>query len=197
MAWIKGNRYLTTAQMRNNAILVYEELTSRGWTLNAICGILGNMQSESTINPGIWQNLDSSNTSGGFGLVQWTPSTNFTDWATDNGYAIDDGYAQLKWIDEQTIPRAQWIVTIDYLVSFDDFRKSTQSPEWCASCFLKNFERAGVEVEEQRRSQAAAWKVYIEDHLNSQTPPSQSKPKRKKFNFILFDRKRRMINDQS
>lgn len=124
--------------------------------------------------------------------MQWTPSTNFTDWATANGFQIDDGYAQLKWIDEETISSGQWIATSDYFINFAYFKKSpgaNDTPEWCASCFLKNFERAGVEVEEQRRTQAAAWKVFIEDYLKPPTSPT--KPKRKKFNFILFDRKRR------
>ena len=51
-----GNTYdssnaLTLEQMQVNAIYLYSALSSKGWTLNAIAGILGNMQSESSINP--------------------------------------------------------------------------------------------------------------------------------------------------
>lgn len=51
-----GNDYnssnaLNMAQMTINAIYLNNSLQSQGWTLNAICGMLGNMQSESTINP--------------------------------------------------------------------------------------------------------------------------------------------------
>ena len=105
MAWISGNRYLSKSEMENNALIIKNYLTSKGWTLNAIAGILGNMESESTINPGIWQSLNAGNMSGGFGLGQWTPATNYTDWADDQGISWSDGNAQLKWIDEQTTGR--------------------------------------------------------------------------------------------
>lgn len=51
-----GNTYdsstvLSMAQMQINATYIYSALTTYGWTLNSICGMLGNMQSESSINP--------------------------------------------------------------------------------------------------------------------------------------------------
>lgn len=162
--WIKGNRYLSVNEMRNNAEIVYSYLLSKGWSKNAICGMLGNMEAESTINPGIWQSLiEGSGGGGGFGLVQWTPYTNFTNWADSNGYEWTDGYAQLKWIDEVTASFGQWIPTINYYISFEDFKKTSKSVEWCASAFLKNFERAGVEVEDIRRESAVSWYEYLAD----------------------------------
>lgn len=95
MAWTIGNFYLSESQMQDNAYEVYSFFSGRGWTLNAIAGILGNMESESNINPGVWQNLDSYNYNLGFGLVQWTPATNYTNWATNNGYEIKIGRAHV------------------------------------------------------------------------------------------------------
>lgn len=162
MSWITGNRYLSEDEMKNNANIITSYLSSKGWSVNAISGLLGNMQSESTINPGIWQSLiEGSGGGGGYGLVQWTPWTNFTDWADKNGYEWDDGNAQLKWIDEETVSFGQWIATSSYNFTFDDFKVSTRTPEILASAFLKNFERAGVEAEEQRRTQARKWYNYI------------------------------------
>lgn len=51
-----GNTYdssnaLTMQQMEINAIYICLYLQNEGWTLNAVAGILGNMQSESSINP--------------------------------------------------------------------------------------------------------------------------------------------------
>ena len=80
MAWTISNNYLTESQMQGNALEVYNFFSARGWTLNAISGMLGNMERESNINPGLWQSLDYGNYSGGYGLVQWTPATNYTDW---------------------------------------------------------------------------------------------------------------------
>lgn len=156
MEWIKGNRYLSTGEMQGNAQIIFATLTGKGWTKNAVAGMLGNMQKESTINPGIWQNLN-PDPSLGWGLVQWTPSTNFTEWAVANGYANDDGDAQLKWIDEVTVSVGQWIPTTQYPETFDEFKVSEQSPEYLADCFLKNFERPAEIDQPDRQRYARYW----------------------------------------
>lgn len=164
MAWTVGNYYLTEAQMQGNALEVYTFFSGRGWSLNAISGMLGNMEKESNINPGIWQDLNYGNYSGGYGLVQWTPATNYTNWAANNGYSITDPQGQMIWIDTQTTPTGQWIPTADYNFSFDAFKTSQESPEYLASAFLKNFERAGVEVEAERRTLARKWYNYLSQY---------------------------------
>lgn len=198
MNWISGNRYLNEAEMQNNALIIEAYLASKGWTKNAISGLLGNMESESGINPGIWQSLNEGNMSGGFGLVQWTPATNFTEWANSKGYDWVDGTAQLKWIDEETVSFGQWIPTSEYNFSFEAFKTSSETPSYLASAFLKNFERAGVEVEEERRTQAEKWFAFINSGTNPDNPPdnpptSSKKRRRKKFKFILFNKHRRRM----
>ena len=168
MAWTISNNYLTESQMQGNALEVYNFFSARGWTLNAIAGMLGNMERESNINPGLWQSLNYGNYSGGYGLVQWTPATNYTDWASANGYSITDPQGQMIWIDTVTVSSGQWIATSEYNLSFDAFKTSTQSPEWLASAFMKNFERAGVEAEDERRSDARKWYDYLAQSGNSQ-----------------------------
>lgn len=195
MSWVSKNAYLSQSEMENNADIIYSYLIDKGWTKNAIAGMLGNMQSESTINPGIWQSLDVGNTSLGYGLVQWTPATKYINWANSNGYNIADGYAQLKWIDEVTDVYGQWIPTSTYNFSWDAFKKSTQSPEYLASAFLKNFERAGVEVEANRRSQARTWWNYIGGTIidpDPEEPGGTTKKKKKGYNFLLFNKNRRL-----
>lgn len=54
---ISNNKYLTQGEMESNAKEIYTYLSDKGWTINAISGLLGNMQRESTINPGLWQSL--------------------------------------------------------------------------------------------------------------------------------------------
>lgn len=191
MAWISKNEYLSESEMKNNAEIVNTYLSNKGWTKNAIAALLGNMQSESTINPGIWQSLNEGNMSGGFGLVQWTPATNFTDWADTNGYSWTDGNAQLKWIDEETTNFGQWISTDTYPVTFEEFKTSSETPETLASAFLKNFERAGVEVESERRSNATFWYEYITNTITPPITPSGTTIKKHKFKFVLFNRQRR------
>ena len=65
----------------DNAQYIYNFMIRNGASQNAALAVLGNMYAESTCNPGIWQNLDSSRTDLGFGLVQWTPSTKYINWA--------------------------------------------------------------------------------------------------------------------
>ena len=126
MAWTIGNYALSQEQMNANALEVYKYLSARGWSLNAIAGLLGNMQSESYVNPGVWQSLQANNYSGGFGLVQWTPATNYTDWARQNGYDIADPNGQLYWIDALSESTGQWITICHgaHLKSQDPRRKT-------------------------------------------------------------------------
>lgn len=170
--WIKGNRYLSTGEMQINAQIIFNTLLLKGWTKNAIAGMLGNMQKESTINPGIWQNLN-PNPSLGWGLVQWTPSTNFTDWAEANGYANNDGDAQLIWIDTVTASVGQWIPTTQYPETFGEFKVSTQTPEYLADCFLKNFERP-TEIDQPDRQQYARY--WFDWWEGSPVPPPNPNP---------------------
>ena len=86
MALIISNVYLERSQMKDNAQYIADYLISNGWTQNAVAGILGNMEQESTMNPGLWQDLIYGNMSGGYGLVQWTPATEYTSWADAIGY---------------------------------------------------------------------------------------------------------------
>ena len=66
--------------MVNNAEIIKTYFSGKGWTINAISAIVGNMFAESGINPGRWENDDVGNLSGGFGLVQWTPATRIRNW---------------------------------------------------------------------------------------------------------------------
>ena len=94
MAWIYEigvAKYFSTSQMQNNATEFYNYFTNKGATLEAICGMLGNIQRESTLNPGIKQG---SSTALDWGLIQWTPSTVLTNWCKTYGYNWYDGSAQ-------------------------------------------------------------------------------------------------------
>lgn len=80
--WISGNRYLNNSEVYNNAEKVYTFFGSRGYSDNAVAAILGNMWRESTVNPGIWEELKPYR--GGYGLCQWTPYTKYSNWAGRN-----------------------------------------------------------------------------------------------------------------
>lgn len=161
MPWITGNRYLSIDEMTVNAQEIMNQLTSRGWTKNAVAGMLGNMQTESTINPGVWESL-SPNVNNGYGLVQWTPATKLISWAESEGLDYTSGDAQLQRIDWEVVNNQQWIATSQYPMSFQEFKVSTLTPEYLAQVFIRNYERPRYPNQPIRSTQARYWYDNLE-----------------------------------
>lgn len=120
-------------------------LKAKGWTKNAICGILGNMQRESTISPARWQNGAEGNMANGFGLTQWTPATKYFNWAEKNSlYPIDMDSQLTRILFEVTTndsEEKQYYPTSNYNFSFSEFTKSTKSAYDLGCAFAYNYER--------------------------------------------------------
>lgn len=155
--YYSSNSYLSTSQMKVNAQYILDYLINEGWTKEAICGMLGNMQRESTINPGIWQNLDEGNTSLGVSLVQWTPATKYLNWCTENGLVWSEMNSALKRILYEVKNNIQYYATDSYPESFSEFTQSTKDVKYLARAFLHNYERAGVSAEAEREENAEYW----------------------------------------
>lgn len=110
------NMVLSQSQMQENAIYIYDYMATKyNWTLNAVAGMLGNLESESTMNPARPQNNAVKNqwwdsapgrtgtaphpttTWYGFGLFQVTPwyagpGTKRYNPHTLGNWAISKGY---------------------------------------------------------------------------------------------------------
>lgn len=170
LVWAHGNRYLSTAEQQNNAQIIANYLLKRGWTLNAIAAILGNMEAESTINPGIWESLTSDpqtfyNANGrwpGFGLVQWTPYTKYTNWA-GTGSTTGSWYKQLDRIIYEMENNIQYYPTVNYPETFREFSQSTKSAYYLAGAFLFNYERPAAQYAdpEKRGKLGEKWYNYL------------------------------------
>ena len=167
-----ANRYLTAAEMETNAKYIWNYLGRRGWSLNAVCGMLGNMETESTINPGIWQNLDEGNTSLGYGLVQWTPATKYLEWCTENGSEPSHMNTALRRIIYEVENSLQYYPTDSYPETFAEFKVSTKSPEYLALAFLANYERPADPNQPARGTQATAWYNVLKDMEFPTSPPT-------------------------
>lgn len=175
--YISANRYLTEEEMQTNALYIYNFLSARGWTMQAVAGMLGNMQVESTINPGIWQNLN-IHPSTGFGLVQWTPATKFLDWCDENGLdpeAMDSALLRLEWELEN---HEQYYATPTYNISFAEFKVSTASPMVLAQAFLYNYERPAdpSATLATRTENARKWYMWLEYVLAGGETPDPDEP---------------------
>ncbi len=186
---IGANRYLTMEEMQNNAIYIYWYLSRKGWTLNAIAGMLGNMQTESTINPGIWQSLDEGNTAGGFGLVQWTPATNLIYWAHEFGLDYTKMDTQLWRIEWELENGEQYYATSEYPETFAEFKASTADPYYLGMAFLANYERPENPNQPARGEQAEYWYTYLSGISFEPGSGTASKRKKKGFKFVLFGRR--------
>lgn len=145
-------------EMKNNAKLFSVYFLNKGWSLNAICGMLGNIQTESFINPGIWESLDEGNVKNGYGIVQWTPSTKYTDWA---GADYKNGNKQCERIIYEMENGIQWYATSSYNMTFKQFSTSTQTPTYLAKAFIENYERPFDTNQPIRGTQAEFWYNYL------------------------------------
>lgn len=172
----------------NNCELIYGILDGYGWTLNAVCGVLGNIGAESGYNPWRWQgdkvqlSTGSPWTGIGYGLVQFTSSKDDTSHKyIDNpnaqamsGYgpnfsdktgSRNDGNAQIQYLNQY----ADYISTSAYNLSYAQFKRSTQTPEYLAKAWMHNYERpASYSTESARASLARYW--Y--NKLSGVTPPT-------------------------
>jgi hypothetical protein len=149
-----GNRYLSQNEMQVNAQYILNYLTGKGWTKNAVCGMLGNMQTESTMNPAIWQGLNSGNLSGGYGLVQWTPASKYINWANARNYDYTTMDSNLKRIVYEVTNNIQWI---DSSMTFQDFTQSTDTAYNLGMKFLASYERPADPNQPIRGTQADNW----------------------------------------
>ena len=159
--YIAGPGVMTQAMMENNADIICNYLVREGWTPNAIAAFLGNAQVDSDINPGHWENYDSSDPSNGFGIVQWKPSTDYTTWAAMHGYAPDNGTGQLLWIATESVNSGYWQPTVEYPVTFLAFILSEYSPADLASVWAYNFARCDPGQVSSRSGAANAWYQWM------------------------------------
>lgn len=54
-AKVEGYYDRTSVEAENNATMIYATLHALGWSLDAICGLLGSVDNESKYNPWLWQ----------------------------------------------------------------------------------------------------------------------------------------------
>lgn len=200
-SYVDESEPLTTEQMRVNASYIYYALNYRGWTPQAIAGVLGNMQHESGLNPGRWEG-DLVGEGPGYSLVQWTPFTTYTTWCDSEGrYDYSEMDNAIARIDYELAEGLQYYETEEYPLTFREFTESTNSPYELAAAFAWNYERSwvvlyGSEEEKaalraQRGRAAQEWYSFFPS-IDPNLPPGPTpnpKTKRKKYNFVLFGKR--------
>ncbi len=184
--FISGNRYLSTEEQHVNAKYIYSYLSARGWTINAIAGMLGNMETESTINPAIWENLDPSDPERGYGLVQWTPSTKYTEWCDSEGIDPAHMMSALLRIEYEFENGIQFYPTDEYPITWSEFKTSTLSPSYLGMAFLYNYERPASLDQPSRGTQAETWYNYLLNNGGGGVIPDSPVKKKKGLSLLMM-----------
>ena len=184
---------LNQSQMETNAKYIYSYLSARGWTAEAVAGILGNMQHESSINPGRWQSDNVGATSSGYSLVQWTPARNYIEWCGDRDPSEMD--VALDRIMYELDNGLQYYKASAYPLTFRQFTQSTDSPYTLACAFAWNYERSytvlyGTEAEKealrQKRGNAALGWYKVLTGMEPSEPVTPTPGKEKKHMSLLL-----------
>lgn len=122
----------------NNIYILARYFREQGWTDNAISAMGGNMWAESYINPGQWEGTAPvGSTYSGFGLVQWTPRTKYSDWAGSSWWW--DWDKQLFRIEWELENGQQWD-NVGF-GTFYQFSRSTQNLSYLTEAFLRSYEK--------------------------------------------------------
>jgi len=119
-----------------NAKYIYQYFKNKGWTCEAIAGMLGNMQAESGIIADIAERGGD-----GFGLVQWTPRSKLINWANSLNLDYKEIEAQCRRIQWELENSHQFYSTSQYPLTFKQYTQSTKNPAYLALAFLANYER--------------------------------------------------------
>ena len=150
MAWISEyQRWLSESESLENAQLVANHLIPQGWTKESVSALCGNMRHESSINPDMYEFNYAWGDDRGYGFVQWTPRSKYSDWAESRNLPPRNGDSQLARIDYEVEQNIQWISTPNYPETYAQFRASTKSMDYLVPCFTWNYERPNAESGQQ------------------------------------------------
>lgn len=191
-----------------NAICVYNLLSSIGWTCQAISAVYGNIEAESGYNPWRWEGDNVPSTSGskshGYGFCQFTPATKYINNAfarSCTGYGpnysnltgnIFDGDAQLRYIDAEGDYEIN--PAYNFPITYTEFKTDPNlTPEYLAKAWLHNYERPGDQstaVEDYRAAVARFWyDILIQYDPSPPIPPPQptsASDYQRKFQLMFY-----------
>lgn len=207
--WIDADRYLSQSEMENNANIIINYYRSIGINDKTIAGILGNMQAESTLSPG----LNERGGGGGYGLVQWTPKQDLIDACNTLGLSpYTSGDVQLQVIIKEILGQPasvrQWYTTSAFISNYynsgatsdmigitgSDFLNNTMNwdSDKLAIMFMAGYERPSYDPSINHYQNRKAYALQWYDYLGGYIPPTPIGTTNKKgFNFVLFNRNRR------
>lgn len=155
-----------TTEAYDNAVMAWNILSARGWSLLAFCAMWGNVEHESVYNPWRWQNDNvlastdtyyiENQTGHAYGLVQWDEASKYIYGGRSySGYApnfsnvqggLTDGTAQLNFLEDTAVSSGQYFPNPlhPYQISYDNYKAATidnYSIDWMVHAWFWNYER--------------------------------------------------------
>ena len=190
MSWVSGRTWISVWTNRapsasgyngltNNAEIIYGLLTSNGWTHQATCGVLANLQAESSMNPAQWQigktigDWNDGNT--GLGLGQWTPPSKLGNILGHNQSAYENGDPQVELLatdesqytrgylhDDGTAPYYN-LTGVPVYRSIASYSQATDDPADLAMTWLCCWEKGSAQYANTagRKANAQYWDSYF------------------------------------
>ncbi len=192
------NKSLTSSEQETNAIFIWNYLKTRGWSIDAVSGMLGNFEAESRLNPNIvettqkdrWPNWGNY----GFGIAQWTPwftkqqggewldpanyhgsnNPTYGYWASQNGYTIAvDGSGTIGKMEPQLDYLDNNLGTGKGKAWVRNYKITTVGPEQAAKDFYTGYEISAAGTWGTRPDKAVKWYNFLTGHPpQPPTPPS-------------------------
>lgn len=190
----------TDPECISNATEMKNFLMQNGYTLNAICGILGNVGWEGGYNPWRWQNdiilsrAEADYTDMGYGLFGYTPASKYINVANQSlqGYAPNcsdlpgnpsDGHAQCLFLIQHD---EYYVYHNEYPLTWNEYKQSTQSATYLTAVWMHNYEMpASYSSLPDRQVDAQYWWDYFEGGPTPPPPPPLPRP-RKKFKWWMY-----------
>lgn len=154
-------------KQKNNAACIFSYFYFKGWTINAIAGLCGNIMQESKFNPAL---IEIGGT--GHGLVQWTPPENLYDVLDVLFGSHDDWEDGTKQCDvlyaeyQESTGEAhrgiepQWYPSSYSSMDWNTWAHSTSDPGELALIFQANYERP-ASIHQERAEFARKWYEYL------------------------------------
>lgn len=164
----------------HNAINIYNYFMGKGWTVNAIAGMCGNIWVESRFNPGLFENRPQEwppeppmfDYTHGIGLTQWTGANSaktgqkLVHWAVSLDYDYLNGWVQCLRILREQENEWQWRKANVQNMTFTQFSRSTLP----ATTLSDKFERAYERAESPDFATRRRWAQYYYDLFKDREP---------------------------
>lgn len=144
---------LSQSEKDENASRIYTFFNKAGWTKEAICGMLGNMDVESRMNP-----RAESTAADTYGLVQWHPASKLQLWAISQNLNWELGTTQCKRIAYEEYNNFQWASWSTYTFSYWA-RELIDTVETMTEIFMTHYEVADPGTLAERQT----WALYYFD----------------------------------